>query len=79
IGENIKHFLEPYKVPRYIVAKIRDVLLLQPKLLSGRNRNKISHHPEYERAYDLFKILSHVYNLDTQLNKWPKPSEIEKY
>ncbi len=69
----IKEFLSPYLVPRYIVAKIRDVLLLQPKLLAVRNRKRVMRHPEYNRARDLFRICVQAYDLPPEaMDPWPE-------
>ena len=52
----VRDFLSPYNVPRHMVAKIRDTLLLQPKFMDGRNRKRTLRHPEYDRARDLFGV-----------------------
>ncbi len=72
IQNYVKEFLGPYLVPRYIVAKIRDVLLIQPKLISARNRKRVLRHPEYNRARDLLNITVEAFGLEKRLlDYWP--------
>ncbi len=68
----VKNFLSPYKVPRYAVAKIRDVLLVQPKLQEAKNRKRMLNHPEYNRSRDLFEVVVRGLGLgDSLLEYWP--------
>ncbi len=60
--------------PRYMVAKIRDVLLLQPKLLQNIGRRRVLRHPEYSWARDLFSICVYALKMDggkDLLDPWP--------
>ena len=69
----VKEFLAPYNVPRHMSAKIRDALLLQPKLLSGRSRKRMQRHPEYNRSRDLFEVCVPVLGIDPELlATWPR-------
>jgi len=68
----VKEFMGPYLVPRYAVAKIRDILLIQPKLLEARNRKRMLKHPEYNRARDLFEVVVRGLGLsESFLEYWP--------
>ena len=74
----IRELLEPYKVPRHMVAKIRETLILQPRLLYGGNRRRTTRHPQYARARDVFSIFAEAANLDPSLvNRWPERGEAE--
>ena len=79
IQHKVRAFLGSYRVPKYIIAKIRDSLILQPKLLAGTHCKKVQRHPEYPRARDLFVIYSKAMNLDEKyLAKWPDQDKLEK-
>ncbi|MCH2175745.1 MAG: hypothetical protein MK193_08455 [Lentisphaeria bacterium] len=67
----IRDFLVPYTVPRYIVAKIRDVLLSQPKLIVKKNKARMTKHPEYNRTLDLLKVYATAYERDDLIKFWP--------
>ncbi len=56
ISSEITEFLAPYPVPRRLVAKIRDVILLQPKFLNSSKGKRIRKHAEYRRGKDTFQI-----------------------
>ncbi|RMD75600.1 MAG: hypothetical protein D6820_14425 [Lentisphaerae bacterium] len=76
LQEEIRRFMTPYPIPRHVVAKIRDVLLLLPKLVAAKNRKRVVRHPEYERGKDLLTLLAHYYDIDQGiLDYWPAPSE----
>ncbi len=69
----VREFMKPYLVPRYMVAKVRDVLLLQPKLLAVRNRKRLLRHPEYNRSRDLFKACVEAFHWDASvMDAWPE-------
>ena len=52
----IRDMVDPYKVPRHIVAKTRECLLLLPKMC-GRDRRRARRHREFKRTRDLFKTM----------------------
>jgi hypothetical protein len=52
----IRDMVEPYKVPRHIVAKTRETMLLLPKLCS-QDRRRVRRHREFARARDTFNTL----------------------
>jgi poly(A) polymerase len=75
----VKQFLSPYLVPRYAVAKIRDILLVQPKLLEAKNRKRMLNHPEYNRSRDLFEVVVRGLELSTSLlDYWPPQQDQPK-
>ena len=77
IQDIIKGFLSPYKVPRYAVAKVRDILLVQPKLMTTKNRKRMLNHPEYNRSRDLFEIVVRGLDFDHELLKyWPEQQNV---
>ena len=79
IQDMIKGFLSPYRVPRYAVAKVRDILLVQPKLLTTRNRKRLLNHPEYNRSRDLFEVVVKGLDFDHDLLKyWPEQQNTPK-
>jgi poly(A) polymerase len=72
----VRELLEPYKVPRHMVAKIRETLILQPRLLYGGNRRRTTRHPQYARGRDVFSIFAEAASLDPSLvNRWPEPTD----
>lgn len=52
----IRDMVDPYKVPRHIVAKTRETMLLLPKMC-GRDRRRARRHREFKRARDTFETL----------------------
>jgi poly(A) polymerase len=52
----IRDMVEPYKVPRHIVAKTRETMLLLPKMCGG-DRRRVKRHREFARARDTFNTL----------------------
>lgn len=74
VHARIGAFLSPYQMPREMVAKVRETLLMQPKFLAGRNRKRLYNHPLYARARDVFGLLVEAAGLDAELAaQWPEP------
>jgi poly(A) polymerase len=72
LQNRLRDFFSNYQLPRYSVAKVRDMFLLLPRLLEGRQRQRALRHPEYGRARDLFLIFVTAEQLPaTLLDPWP--------
>lgn len=76
LQRRLRGFFQPYTVPRYTIAKARDVLLLLPKMLPCRGRGKIMRHPEYDRARDSYLTFARAAGLPPErANYWPAPEK----
>ncbi|MFT5127776.1 MAG: poly(A) polymerase [Rhodothermales bacterium] len=53
----IREMFAPYNVPRHIIAKTRETMLLLPKMC-GPDRRKARRHREFARARDAFRTMS---------------------
>ena len=49
-------FMRPHNMTRIISSRVRDVILMQGKILSGRPLNKIKRHPEFFYASIVYKM-----------------------
>lgn len=73
LSQRIRDFFSGYQIPRYSVAKTRDILLLLPKMLAGHSRRRVMQHPEYNRARDTFMTYLEAASLGRQLlEPWPE-------
>jgi poly(A) polymerase len=79
IRQRLRRFYQLYQLPRAMSAKVRDVLLLQPKFYDGRGAKRIMSHPEYSRARDMFRTFVTGAQLDPELlERWPLIPDSEK-
>ncbi|NQZ56027.1 MAG: polynucleotide adenylyltransferase PcnB [Lentisphaeraceae bacterium] len=78
---HVEKFLMPYKVTLLVSARVRDVLLLMRRLVSGRSRNKTRRHPEFHYAWLLFNTLAETLNWpDEIVQPWKEDNTlIKKY
>jgi poly(A) polymerase len=69
----VSRFFLPFRIPRFLSARVRDVLLLQPRF-QARYSRRVTRHPEYKYARELFSALTSVMGWDaSQLGAWPVP------
>ncbi len=61
ISHYIREFIKPHHLPRYLVATIRNTLLLQPKFLSGISHKRLNRHSEFNRGRDVFRVYAATY------------------
>ncbi|NOY82216.1 MAG: polynucleotide adenylyltransferase PcnB [Kiritimatiellaeota bacterium] len=70
----IQRFFAPFRVPRYLSARARDLILLLPRFFDGRRRGRVLEHPEYKYSRELFSLLCEVRRWDGDLLEgWPPP------
>ncbi len=70
----IQRFFTPFRVPRYLSARARDLILLLPRFFDGRRRARVLEHPEYKYSRELFSLLCEVRQWDEDLlQAWPPP------
>ena len=62
-------FMRPHNMTRIISSRVRDVILMQGRILSGRPLNKIKRHPEFFYA-------SIVYKMQGPFVGWPEVEEL---
>ncbi len=72
--EAVVEVLYPLTVPRFLSARVRDVILLMPRFKIGRQPRRLQRHPEYKYARELFLLLVEVFGWDKELaDRWPSP------
>ena len=59
-SHEVRAFFEPLPVSRFLTARARDIILLLPRLASGRGVSRAVRHPEYKYARELFAVLTAV-------------------
>ncbi len=70
----IRSFFEPLPVSRYFTARVRDIILLAPRLEKGHACKRVMRHPEYKYGRELFALLVEVRKWDAGLlEPWPPP------
>ena len=56
ICSNIREFLSPYRIPKYVIIKTYNVLKMQYRLHCSKKTEKIRLHPDYFRARDTYNV-----------------------
>lgn len=75
----IQRFFEPFRIPRYLSARARDLSLLLPRFMDRRHAGRVVNHPEYKYARELFSLLCEVRDWDPDLlAAWPAPKRTAK-
>ena len=70
----IRRFFHPFPVSRFLTARVRDIILLLPKLKDGTLRKRVLRHPEYKYGRELLSLLVAVQGWDDELLQvWPQP------
>ncbi len=72
----VRHFFEPYTMPRFLHARVRDTLLLLPAFLETSPDDFVVRHPQYRYARELFLMFAthQGWNL-AEVEKWPAPPD----
>jgi len=56
----VQEFFQPFPVSRFFVARVRDIVLLLPRLSQQIRVSRLVRHPEYKYGREVFMILGHV-------------------
>lgn len=79
VRQAVQDFFSPLPVSRYFSARLRDILMLVPRLREGCVRKRLVRHPEYKYARELFSLLVTVYGWpQEQLDVWPFPPHVPR-
>lgn len=69
----LHEFMMPFPLSRYFSSRMRDMLLLLPRLLTSVKREKLLRHPEYKYGRELLSLLITVKGWDaSMLDPWPE-------
>ena len=70
----IQEFFSPFPVSRYFTARVRDIIMLLPRLKSGLRKTAVMRSPEYKYGRELFSLVATVcgWHADV-LDEWPAP------
>lgn len=76
----IRTLFDPYAVPRYLQARVRDTLLLLPAFLETGPDDFVVRQPQYRYARELFSMVARLQGWDlASLENWPPPAEFIPY
>jgi poly(A) polymerase len=72
VREVVRKFFDPLPIPRFLSARVRELLLLLPRFASFAHKNRALHHPEYRYARELYSLLTECcgWPLET-IEQWP--------
>ncbi len=69
----ILRFFHPLPVPRFFSSRVRDILLLLPRMKSGSRVARICRHPEYRYGRELYSLFGEACGWDGEfMAPWPK-------
>ncbi|MBN2451426.1 MAG: hypothetical protein JXR77_13625 [Lentisphaeria bacterium] len=72
--EAVQEFFAPFPVSRLFTARIRDILLLLPRLAGHLRVGRLVRHPEYKYARELYALVGAVMDWPPErLSQWPPP------
>jgi hypothetical protein len=58
VRQAVNEFMLPHNMTRIISARVKDVILMQGRILNGKNINRIRRHPEFFYASLLYKTMA---------------------
>jgi len=68
----VRDFFRPFPVSRFFTARVRDIILMLPRLANASRRGRVMRHPDYMYGRELFSLLVAVCGLDgAPLDYWP--------
>lgn len=71
--ECVQDFFAPLPVPRFFSSRVRDILLLVPRLSTSLRPSKTCRHPEYKYGRELYSLYGTAIGLDENfLMPWPE-------
>jgi len=72
--DEVCEFFLPFNIPRYLSARVRDIILMLPRFVGRRRASKLRTHPEYKYARELFRLWGVATGLDSEaIEFWPEP------
>ena len=72
----IQEFFGTLPVPRFLVSRASEIILLLPRFRDGIRPQRLVRHPEYKYARELFLLVHQVEGWPAELvERWPAPGE----
>lgn len=68
----VDSFMRPHNMTRIISSRVRDVIMMQGRILSGKSLNKIKRHPEFFYASIVYKMQAPLLGWD-EVPELPEP------
>ncbi|MFA4943290.1 MAG: hypothetical protein WC789_01140 [Lentisphaeria bacterium] len=78
--DTLRRLFEPYAMPRFLQARVRDTLMLLPAFLEPGPDDFVVRHPQYRYARELFSMFAEHHGWDAaELEQWPAPPRFVAY
>jgi len=72
VRDTVSDVFAPYAAPRFLSARTRDIVLMQPRFLGGARKKRLLRHPDYRYGRELFSIIATVTDMGPDiLTQWP--------
>jgi poly(A) polymerase len=74
----IQEFFDPLPVPRFLVSRASEIILLLPRFRDGIRPQRLVRHPEYKYARELFLLVCQVEGWPPEMcDRWPASGDGE--